>query len=33
MDVLGLTANEPNALVVTRADDAAFIDMLRAALT
>jgi purine nucleosidase len=33
MDVLGLTASEPNALVVTRADDAAFISMLRAALS
>jgi purine nucleosidase len=32
MDVLGLTGAEPNALVVTRADDEAFVAMLRAAL-
>jgi inosine-uridine nucleoside N-ribohydrolase len=32
MDVLGLTGSEPNALVVTKADDVAFIAMLRAAL-
>jgi purine nucleosidase len=32
MDVLGLTGAEPNALVVTRADDDAFVEMLRAAL-
>jgi purine nucleosidase len=32
MDVLGLTGLAPNALVVTHADDAKFIDMLRTAL-
>ena len=33
MDVLGLTHHEPNALVVTAADDARFLAILRAALT
>ena len=33
MDVLGFTGHEPNALVVTQADDAAFIAMLRAAVS
>lgn len=32
MDVLGFTGNEPNATVVTAADEAAFVRMLRAAL-
>jgi purine nucleosidase len=32
MDVLGLTAETPNATVVTVADDARFLDILRAAL-
>ncbi len=33
MDVLGLTGHEPNALVVTKANRALFIDMLRTAVT
>ncbi len=33
MDLLGLTGRPPNALVVTRADHARFLAMLRAALT
>ena len=33
MDLLGLTDEEPNALVVTQADRAKFLDMLRTALT
>ena len=32
MDVLGFTGLPPNALVVTRADDAKFLDILRHAL-
>jgi inosine-uridine nucleoside N-ribohydrolase len=32
MDLLGLTGAEPNATVVTRADQARFVDMLRSAL-
>ena len=33
MDVLGLTGAEPNALVVTAADRARFLTMLRAAVS